>query len=116
MNKKCLRWYEKNEYLSAFLSLLADLPADEQCEIAVDIILSATQLLDRDYEKVVAQVGDFDRKDYRRWYDKNPSIHTAIESLRDLDDEQRENIIKEFSGKILSSHYASDLSELDEQQ
>ena len=99
------RWYEKDEYLKAFMNLMQDLPMDIQCEIAVDMIIKASSMIDRDYSKLVAEVSNFNPKDFKRWYDKNPNIHVAIESLRDLTPDERDEIIQEFSDKILNSHY-----------
>ena len=105
MKKTFQRWYEKDEYLKAFMNLLSDLSFDVQCEIAIDIIIRASSMIDRDYTKIISQVGNFNPKNFKRWYDKNPNIHLAIESLRDLDEKQRDVIIREFSDKILNSHY-----------
>ena len=105
MKKRFQRWYEKNEYLCAFMNLMQDLPIDIQCEIAIDIIIKASNLIDRDYTNIIKEIANYNPKNYKRWYDKNPNIHTAIESLRDLSEEEREKIIQEFSDKILNSHY-----------
>ena len=105
MEKNYQRWYEKEEHLKAFMSLLEDLDSDMQCEIAVEIILRASEFSDREYEKIASEVGDYDPSEYKRWYDKNPNIHTAIESFKDLSQENRDIIINEFSQKILDSHY-----------
>ena len=99
--QKIKRWYEKNEYLNAFMNLMQNLSIDEQCEIAVDIIIKASSMIDRDYENIIKEVSRFNPKDYKRWYDKNPNVHLAIESLRDLDEEGINEIIKEFSQVIL---------------
>ena len=104
MKKRFVRWYEKDEYLKAFMSLLQGLTIELQCEIAIDIIVKASSMIDRDYEKIVNEVAHYDPKDYKRWYDKNPNIHLAIESLRDLSDEQRSEIINEFTYKIVDSY------------
>ena len=99
------RWYEKNEYLKAFMSLMQDLTPEIQCEIAIDIIMQASNMIDRDYSKLISEVSTYNPKDFKRWYDKNPNIHLAIEALRDLNSEQRDEIVKKFSDKILNSHY-----------
>ena len=104
MKQKFVRWYQKDEYLSAFMNLLEDLDAEIQCEIAIDIIIRASDMIDRDYAKIIQDVGNYDPKDFKRWYDKNPNIHLAIESLRDLKEDQRDLIVREFSEKILSNH------------
>lgn len=99
------RWYEKDEYLKAFMNLMQDMDSEKQCEVAIDIIMKASNMIDRDYTNIIKEVADFNPKDYKRWYDKNPNVHLAIESLRDLTPEQRDEIVKEFCDKILSSHY-----------
>ena len=105
MKAKFTRWYEKDEYLCAFMHLLEDLEVDVQCEIAIDIIIKASDMIDRDYTKIIQEVGNYNPRNFKRWYDRNPNVHLAIESLRDLKDDERESIIKEFSNKILSNHY-----------
>ena len=99
------RWYEKDEYLKAFMNLMQDLAPEVQCEIAIDIIMRASNMIDRDYTKLISEVSTYNPKDFKRWYDKNPNDHLAIEALRDLMPEQRDEIVREFSGKILSSHF-----------
>ena len=113
MKKFFVRWYEKDEYLKAFMNLMQDLPMEIQCEIATDIILKASDMIDRDYSKLIAEVSNFNPKDFKRWYDKNPNVHIAIEALRDLTPEQRDEIVKEFSSKILNSHFIK-LDEIEE--
>ncbi len=105
MKKTFQRWYQKDEYLSAFMNLLEDLEPAIQCEIAVDIIIKASDMIDREYSKIIQEVGNYNPRNFKRWYDKNPNIHLAIESLRDLNETQRDEMVREFSEKILNSHY-----------
>lgn len=105
MKKMYVRWYEKDECLKAFMDLLADLDPDIQCEIAIDIIMKTSDMIDRDYTNIIQDVGNYNPRDFKRWYDKNPNIHLAIESLRDLKEEQRDMVVKEFIDKILDNHY-----------
>jgi len=104
MKKTFVRWYEKNEYLNAFMNLMRDLTIEQQCEIAIDIIIKSSSMIDRDYDKIIQEVSNFNPKDYKRWYDKNPNVHLAIESLRDLNESQRELIVQEFTDKILKEY------------
>ena len=87
------RWYEKDEYLKAFMNLMQDLKSEDQCEIAIDIIIKASNMIDRDYTKQIQEVASFNPKNYKRWYDKNISLHSAIEIIRNLDQIHREEII-----------------------
>jgi len=59
----------------------------------------------RDYKKIIAGISEYDPRSFNRWYDKNPNIHIAIETIRDLNEEQRDVIVREFSNKILNHHY-----------
>ena len=105
MKKRYLRWYEKDKYLNAFMSLLEDLSPEIQCEIAIDIIMKTSDMIDRDYTKIIQDVGTYNPGDFKRWYDKNPNIHLAIESLKDLKEEDRVKLVSEFSDKIVNNHY-----------
>ena len=105
MTKSYVRWYEKDEHLRAFMNLMQDLSLENQCEIAIDMIIKASNMIDRDYDKIISEVASYNPRNYKRWYDKNPNVHLAIEALRDLTQEQRDEIIREFSEKILNSHH-----------
>ena len=107
MKKTFVRWYEKDEYLRTFMEMLADMDPDAQCEIAIDLIMRASDFIDRDYTNIIQDVGNYNPRDFKRWYDKNPNIHLAIESLRDLKEDQRDLIVKEFIDKIFDSQYVN---------
>ena len=99
--KKYIRWYDKDKYLCAFMRLLEDLDPEAQCEVAVDIILKVPKIIEKDYEKFVKIIADYDPREYKRWYDKNPNLHAAIEALHDLNDQQREDLINQISNIVL---------------
>ena len=112
MKKRNLRWYEKEENLKAFMSLLEDLSIEKQCEIAIDMIIKASNYTDKDYSKVIDEISSFNPSEYKRWYDVNPNIHVAIETLRDLNEQDRLCVIKEFYDEILKQHSDIDIGEL----
>ena len=99
--KKYIRPYDKHKYLNAFMRLLEDLDPEAQCEVAVDIILKVPKIIEKDYEKFVKIIADYDPREYKRWYDKNPNLHAAIEALHDLNDQQREDLINQISNIVL---------------
>ena len=107
--KKYIRWYDKDKYLSAFMRLLEDLDPKIQCEVAVDILLKVPKLIEKDYEKFIKIVADFDPREYKRWYDKNPNLHAAVEALRDLDEKQREELISQISDIVLKHSRGTNL-------
>lgn len=101
MYMKNLRWYDKDKYLSAFMTLLQGLPDDVQSEVAVDILLQVPKVIDKDFKKFIKIVADHNPKQYQRWYDKNPNLHTAIESIRELTPNEREKLLSSISDIII---------------
>ncbi len=101
MCMKNLRWYDKDKYLSAFMTLLQGLPEDVQSEVAVDILLQVPKIIDKDFKTFIKIVADHNPKQYQRWYDKNPNLHTAIESIRQLTPVQREKLLSSISDIII---------------
>ena len=68
------------------------------------MILKTSCLIDRQYENFIKDIAFFNPRDFKRWYDKNPNIHLAIEALRDLTSVQQEEVVQEFCDKILKRH------------
>lgn len=101
MKNKHKRWYEQEQHLSAFMALIEALDEETQCEIAIEILLKIASLTDRNYENVANDIGAFEPAKYRRWYDKNPNIHVAVESIKDLSEDKRDIIINDLSEIIL---------------
>ncbi len=109
MKNRNKRWYEQKEELRAFMALIEALPSEIQCEIAIEILLKVSSLLDRSYENVTKDIAEYDPSKYKRWYDKNPNIHVAIESIKDLDEEKRDIIINDLSEIILKYYPQGEL-------
>lgn len=99
--KKNLRWYDKDKYLSAFMTLLQDLPEDVQSKVAVDILLYIPKVIEKDFAKFIKIVADHNPKQYQRWYDRNPNLHTAVESIRELTFEEKEKLLGSISDIML---------------
>ncbi len=104
MKKKFRRWYEKDDYTRVFMNLLRDLPTEKQCEVAIELIIKSSAMVDRDYEKMIQDVSSYDPKDFKRWYDKNPNVHLAVETLKELDANQREQLFSEFSHLLVDEN------------
>lgn len=99
--KKNLRWYDKDKYLSAFMTLLQELPDDIQSKVAVDILLYIPKVIEKDFTKFIKIVADHNPRQYQRWYDHNPNLHTAVESIRELSFEEREKLLNSISDIII---------------
>lgn len=98
---KNLRWYDKDKYLSAFMTLLQGLPEDVQSEVALNILLYVPKVIEEDFSKFIKIVAEHNPKQYQRWYDHNPNLHTAVESIRRLSQTEREKLLSSISDIII---------------
>ncbi len=87
---KNLRWYDKDRYLSAFMTLLETLDESVQSEVALNILDAIPKVISMDCVAFLKIVEENDPRKYNRWYDKNPNIHKVVESIRQLSTEERE--------------------------
>lgn len=89
------RWYDKDIILKQIITLLENIDEETQNDIASDII---QLIIDKQYD-----VDDFiqtinlrshDLKN--RWYDKNETLHAAVEMLKDTDESDRKELFNEI--------------------
>ncbi len=99
--KKNLRWYDKDKYLSAFMTLLQGLSDEIQSKVAVDILLYIPKIIEKDFAKFIKIVADHNPRQYQRWYDHNPNLHTLVESIRKLSYEEREKLLDAISDIVI---------------
>lgn len=107
---KFVRWYDKDKYLSAFMVLLEGLSEDVQCEIAVDIMLNIPKIIEQDLNDYVNIMNDYNPQDYKRWYDYNPTLHSAVEAIKHLNKSQRETLITSISDIVLRNSPQEDVN------
>lgn len=106
-----LRWYDKDRYLSAFMTLLETLPEKVQSEVALDILGAIPKVISTDCQTFMEYVEKNDPKKFNRWYDKNPHIHKTVEAIRQLSESEREALYVSISD-IMQHHTEIDLTGL----
>lgn len=90
---KYVRWYDKDPDLSRLMAFLESLNEQVREEIAQDLIQIILSELETNKDGEISQLADNKITEYKRWYDKNLSLHSAIEIIKNLGDEQRKEII-----------------------
>lgn len=88
-----VRWYDKDPDLSRLMAFLESLNEDVREEIAQDLIQIILGELETNKDGEISLLADNKITEYKRWYDKNLSLHSAIEIIKNLGDEQRHEII-----------------------
>ncbi len=92
-----LRWYDKDRYLSAFMTLLENLPEDVQTGVALDVLDEIPKIINSDCDKFMELVENHDPKKYQRWYDQNENLHKVFEAIRQLNETERESLYVSIS-------------------
>lgn len=91
--KNYVRWYDKDPDLSHLMMFIEGLPEEVREEIAQDLIQIILSELKTNKDGEISLLSDNKITEYKRWYDQNLSLHSAIEIIKNLDDEQRKEII-----------------------
>ena len=91
-----LRWYDKDPALKEFMMLLESLDDKTVDYLAQDFIqvIMNSGLIDADIS--IEMVNKNSSGKYNRWYDKNYNLHTCIELLKNLPDEQKKQLLETF--------------------
>ena len=96
------RWYDKYPELKSLLTLLEQV-SDENIElIAQDFLQIIMGKYGNDFDKKIEQLNKNAPQQYKRWYDENYNLHTCIEFIMTLDDNEKQEIIHSFIMSIMS--------------
>lgn len=90
---KYVRWYDKDPDLSNLMTFLEGLNEDVREEIAQDLIQIIMSELNTNKDGEISLLADNKIIEYKRWYDKNVSLHSAIEIIKNLGTKERKEII-----------------------
>ena len=100
--KEYLRWYDKDKYLSAFMVLLQSLPPEVQSEVANDMLINIPKIIEKDFDGFINIMSEYNPRSYKRWYDANPELHSAVEAMQNMTKSQREDLIYSISDIIFA--------------
>lgn len=88
-----VRWYDKDTDLSKLMSFLEGLSDEIKDEIAQDLIQIILSEIKTNQDNELFQLSENKLCNYRRWYDNNMNLHSAIEIIKNLDSQKRKEII-----------------------
>ena len=89
------RFYDKDPDFRAFMTLFERLDDTTKEEVAQDIIINISKFVYKDNDYLINSATRLN--DFKRWYDKTPAVHTAIEELKKLDKNKRDEMIASVS-------------------
>ncbi len=91
-----LRWYDKDPDLKEFMALLESLDSQSVDLLAQDFIQIIMNSGFIDSDKTIDTINKSSTGKYNRWYDKDYNLHTCIELLKILPDQQKKIMLETF--------------------
>ena len=96
-----VRWYDKDPDLSHLMTFMQGLNDELREEIAQDLIQILMSEICTDSDGEISVLGESKLTTYKRWYDKDITLHSAIEIIKNLDAEKRKEIISSLRESIV---------------
>ena len=96
------RWYDKYSDLKHLLLLLETVDEYNIEIIAQDFLQIILSKYKDEFDFVIQQLNDNPPPRYNRWYYKNYNLHTCIEFIKTLDDNEKAELINAFIMSLLS--------------
>lgn len=93
---KYLRWYDKDPILKEFMALLESLDPQIIDVLAQDFIQIIMNSGFINVDSTIDLLNKNSPNRYNRWYDKNYNLHSCVELLRSLPDNQKTQLIETF--------------------
>ena len=95
------RWYDKDENLKIIMQTLENLDPETRLLIAADIIQMAVESKVPNTDNFIDDLNAEYIPIRRRWYDTSESLHSAIEMLKLISEEEKQEFLRELFYSIL---------------
>ena len=96
------RWYDKYSDLKHLLLLLETVDEYNIEIIAQDFLQIILSKYKEKFDSVIEHLNNNPPPRYNRWYDKNYNLHTCIEFIKTLSDNEKAELINAFIMSLLS--------------
>lgn len=96
------RWYDKYPDLKSLIMLLETIDDYNLELIAQDFIQILTSKYKSGFDEVIERLSHNPPPRYNRKYDANYNLHTCIEFIKTLDDQEKEELINSFAMSLIS--------------
>ena len=101
------RWYDRNPTTREVFGFIQRLDDYAQAEIAQDIIQILMTDLDLDIDYMLHEIDEEYNYNYegKRWYDKNPDLHSSFEIIKNLPAIYQKYVMNEILESALLMYY-----------
>lgn len=95
------RWYDKYSDLKSLLSLLETIDKENLDNIAQDFIQIIFSKYHEKFDEAIKIMSQNAPPRYCRWYDENYNLHTCIEFIKIINDNEKKELINSFIMALL---------------
>lgn len=96
------RWYDNYPELKSLLTLLEKVDEYNIELIAQDFLQIILEKYKDQFDKTIHHLSNNPPPGYKRWYDENYNLHTCIEFIKTLSDNERKELINSFIMSLMS--------------
>lgn len=96
------RWYDKYPDLKQLLLLLETIDEYNIELISQDFLQIILSKYKYEFDTTIQHMNDNPPPRYSRWYDENYNLHTCIEFIKTLNDNEKTELINSFIMSLLS--------------
>ena len=96
------RWYDKYPELKSLLTILESIDKSAVDLIAQDFLQIIVEKYSSVFDEKIEYLKQNAPPKYSRWYDENYNLHTCIEFVKTLDEEERKIVINSFIMALMS--------------
>ncbi len=96
------RWYDNYPELKSLLMLLENVDKEQIDLIAEDFLQIILNKYNNRFDEAIQNMQKNAPPRYNRWYDDNYNLHTCIEFIKTLNEEERKEIINSYLMSLLS--------------
>lgn len=109
-DREFTRWYDKDPRLKEFLVSIEQLDEYSLYLVAKEFLQLIVGKHQGSNDEAINSMNTKNITKFNRWYDWNYDLHTCVEYLKDLDIEDRHELIQEFK-EICIQYLADNVNE-----
>jgi hypothetical protein len=95
------RWYDQYPNLKSLIVLLESLDDYTLNLVAQDFLQITLEKYRPKFDVVIKYLNDNPPPRFSRWYDNNYNLHTCIEFVRILEDDEREELVNAYIAALI---------------
>ena len=95
------RWYDKDNQIKIIMDTLEKIDDEIKISVAVDLIQIVMGSKITEADEFIDELNSEYVPVRRRWYDRNETLHSAVEMLKHVEGDEKRELLKEILFSIM---------------